>query len=77
MKKVITLLFTFIILFILFNCPTEPMDDPRFRDGTVTFYPNGKIERGILNDNYTIDNIRASLKKKKNVLKFKHGYQKK
>ena len=28
MKKVITLLFTFTILFILFNCPTEPMDEP-------------------------------------------------
>ena len=47
MKKVITLLFTF--LFILFNCPTETMDEPRidpiFIDGIffIAFYSNGII----------------------------------
>ena len=57
MKKAITLLFTFLILLTLFNCVTEPVNDPRFIDGTVTFHPNGIISSGMLKGDQTFSNI--------------------
>ena len=68
MKKLIPsffLLFTFIILFILFNCVTEP-DDPidpdivfqrNFVSNSISFHSNGFLSSGTLISNTTVSNI--------------------